>query len=189
MLISGTSKTFQDYADNVFPPYVSSQLDEANRMDAIWVVYNPDHLKSAAREKSGKGVSEDKYCLPQFFPKTGKTSCVWTIIKHNYSGSWHNKWRESQPRKVQSYMQLWKKMCCAPLLMLIWQTWSSASTKKLIPVYSYMYVADAVKAGHMKVFVFAQSIPTWLFWLSLTITISNPMSYEWLLAQDHISTI
>ena len=31
----GTEKTFQDYADMVFTPYVSSQLDIANRVDVI----------------------------------------------------------------------------------------------------------------------------------------------------------
>ena len=49
MLNPGTSKTFQDYADMVFTPYVSSQLDTANLVDVIWDVYKPDSFKSTAR--------------------------------------------------------------------------------------------------------------------------------------------
>ena len=56
MLYPGTAKTLQDYADMVFTPYVSSQLDIANRMGFIWDVYKPDILKSTAREKRNKGV-------------------------------------------------------------------------------------------------------------------------------------
>ena len=37
--------------------------------------------------------------------------------------------------------------------------------------------------------VFVQSISTWLFWSSLNITISNLMSYGWILANDHISAM
>ena len=43
-----------------------------------------------------------------------------------------------------------------------------------------LHLSDAVKAGYKK-YVIAQSMPTWLLWLSLTITISNLMSYGWLL--------
>ena len=71
-------------------------------MDVIWVVYNPDHLKSTAREKSGKGVSEDKYCLPQFSPKTGKTSSVWTIRYAYGTAFWSIKAQISTRRQIQA---------------------------------------------------------------------------------------
>ena len=72
MLNPGTSKTFKEYADMVFTPYVSSQLDIANRVDVIWDVYKPDSLKSTAREKRGKGV------LRQVLPTT--------VIPQNWKG-------------------------------------------------------------------------------------------------------
>ena len=56
MLNPGTAKTFIDYANMVFTPYVSSLLDIANRGGVIWDVYKPDSLKGTAREKRGKGV-------------------------------------------------------------------------------------------------------------------------------------
>lgn len=56
MLNPGTAKTFQDYADTVFTPYVSSQLETAERVDVVWDVYIPDSLKNTTRQKRGNGV-------------------------------------------------------------------------------------------------------------------------------------
>ena len=55
MLHPGAEKTFQEYADNVFCSYVSSQLATTQRVDLIWDVYIADSLKSSTREKRGKG--------------------------------------------------------------------------------------------------------------------------------------
>ena len=63
MLNTGTAKTFQDYEDMVFTPYVSSQLDIANRVDIICDVYKTDtcSLKSTARDNLREADrSEDK---------------------------------------------------------------------------------------------------------------------------------
>ena len=38
MLNPGTAKTFQNYADLIFMPYVKSQLQSADRVDIIWDV-------------------------------------------------------------------------------------------------------------------------------------------------------
>ena len=51
MLNLGTAKTFQNYADLIFMPYVKSQLQSADREDIV-----PNSLKKATREKRGKGV-------------------------------------------------------------------------------------------------------------------------------------
>ena len=55
MLNPGTAKTFQEYANNVFSSYVSSQLATTQRVDLVWDVYIADSLKSSTREKRGKG--------------------------------------------------------------------------------------------------------------------------------------
>ena len=52
----GSSKTFRDYALNVFLPYVKLQLDKAQRVDIVWDEYRPGTLKQQARDKRGKGV-------------------------------------------------------------------------------------------------------------------------------------
>ena len=46
MLNPGSSKTFQEYADNVFSPYVSSQLAIAQRVYLVWDVQIADNLKN-----------------------------------------------------------------------------------------------------------------------------------------------
>ena len=56
MLHPGTAKTFQEYADFVFGPYISSQIDKTSRADMVWDVYLPDSLKGTTRQKRGKGV-------------------------------------------------------------------------------------------------------------------------------------
>ena len=56
MLPTGTSKTFQDYIDSVFLPYISKQLKHVDRLDIVWDVYIQDSLKAATRDKRGKGL-------------------------------------------------------------------------------------------------------------------------------------
>ena len=56
MLRPGIAKTFQAYADDVFTPYVTSQLDHVDRLDIVWDRYMTDSLKAESRGKRGKGV-------------------------------------------------------------------------------------------------------------------------------------
>lgn len=50
-----TSRTFEEYFDTVFGPYILRILGTANRVDLVWDVYNEDSLKRSAREKRGSG--------------------------------------------------------------------------------------------------------------------------------------
>ena len=56
MLNTGMAKTFQEYADMVFLPYVSDQLATTNRVDIVWDTYITDSLKETTRQKRGKGI-------------------------------------------------------------------------------------------------------------------------------------
>ena len=56
MLNPGTAKTFLDYVEQVFLPYVSAQLENTTRVDIVWDVYQTDSLKGTTRQKRGKGV-------------------------------------------------------------------------------------------------------------------------------------
>ena len=53
-----TARTFKDYADTVFLPYIDTQLQrhEAQRIDLVWDTYIPDSLKSSTRQRRGKGI-------------------------------------------------------------------------------------------------------------------------------------
>jgi len=48
--------TFNEYADKVYIPYMSRQLERATRVDVVWDTYIFDSLKESTREKRGKGV-------------------------------------------------------------------------------------------------------------------------------------
>ena len=56
MLNPGTVKTFQEYADKVFLPYVFQQLSTAQRVDVVWDKYIVNSLKDVTRPKRGKGI-------------------------------------------------------------------------------------------------------------------------------------
>ena len=48
--------TFDEYADQVFIPYLSKQLQDSMRVDLVWDIHLPNSLKESTREKRGKGV-------------------------------------------------------------------------------------------------------------------------------------
>ena len=56
MLRPGAAKNFSEYATQVFLPYLSSQLQQAKRVDVIWDVYIPNSLKEDTRSNRGRGI-------------------------------------------------------------------------------------------------------------------------------------
>ena len=56
MLKPGASRTFQEYSEEVFKPYVTKQLRNLHRLDIIWDEYLTDSLKATARSQRGRGV-------------------------------------------------------------------------------------------------------------------------------------
>lgn len=56
MLKPGTAKTFEEYAQKVFIPYIKEKLHGVSRLDLVWNNYKDGSLKTATREKRGKGV-------------------------------------------------------------------------------------------------------------------------------------
>ena len=56
-LLPGTNiGTFDEYADNVFIPYILKQLERSVRVDVVWDVYISDSIKASTRERRGKGI-------------------------------------------------------------------------------------------------------------------------------------
>lgn len=56
MLRPGASKNFSEYASQIFLPYLTSQVQQATRVDVVWDVYMPNSLKADTRSKRGKGI-------------------------------------------------------------------------------------------------------------------------------------
>ena len=50
------ANTFEEYAQQVFIPYVVQQLQHVSRLDLVWDSYRADSLKASTREHRGKGV-------------------------------------------------------------------------------------------------------------------------------------
>lgn len=58
MLPPGASKTFHDYAEDMFMPFMPySQLQSVNRVDVVWDRYLPASLKQAVRDVGHRSVS------------------------------------------------------------------------------------------------------------------------------------
>ena len=55
MLPPKGNKTFSDYAQEVFLPYIKTHLEAVSRVDVVWDVYHPDSLKTSTRENRGQG--------------------------------------------------------------------------------------------------------------------------------------
>ena len=53
---SGAFKTFSDYANQVYLPYIGNQLQSVQRVDIIQDRYTPNSLKTQAREKRERGA-------------------------------------------------------------------------------------------------------------------------------------
>lgn len=48
--------TFNQYAEDIFLPYVQMQLTKVQRLDIVWDIYIPNSLKAGTRRKRGIGV-------------------------------------------------------------------------------------------------------------------------------------
>ena len=51
--------TFNEYAGNVFMPYIKKQLEASTRVDVVWDTYITCSLKESTREKRGKGMRRE----------------------------------------------------------------------------------------------------------------------------------
>lgn len=56
MLSRGQCKTFQDYIEYVFHPFVRNELATVKRLDIVWDVYKATSLKNGARKHRGCGI-------------------------------------------------------------------------------------------------------------------------------------
>jgi len=48
-------KTFDDYAEHIFMPYIRRQLQKTNRVDVVWDRYIVNSIKQSTRDKRGTG--------------------------------------------------------------------------------------------------------------------------------------
>ena len=66
MLKPGNAKTFTAYANDVFKPYIMSELSHVKRLDIIWDSYNDNSLKEMTRFKRGFGMRVHVSHLDQY---------------------------------------------------------------------------------------------------------------------------
>ena len=52
----GGVKTFEEYSQQIFLPYIRTQLGKVNHVEMVWDVYLPNSLKATAQNARGKGT-------------------------------------------------------------------------------------------------------------------------------------
>ena len=112
MLNLGTDNTFLGYAEQVFLPYVSADVENTTCVDIVWHVYQT----IVQRDKIGATVYGEELFSLQRFQRTGRISCVWTTTIHNCLPSCYTRspfYRE----RTQHCTQLMAMMCFA-----LWHT-------------------------------------------------------------------
>ncbi|KAJ8351860.1 hypothetical protein SKAU_G00233360 [Synaphobranchus kaupii] len=89
MMKPAGANTFDEYTQQVFIPYISSQLRSVSRVDLIWDTYKDDSLKGTARAKRGKGVRRR------------------VVGKAAIPGNWHNfLWVDSNKTELFSFLSM-----------------------------------------------------------------------------------
>ncbi|XP_046379912.2 uncharacterized protein LOC124151470 [Haliotis rufescens] len=76
-------KTFKDYAEYVFVPYLKRQLVHAARVDVVWDTYIADSLKAHTREGRGTGEAlrvSEKTRLPHFLRVDSNTTELFKFL-------------------------------------------------------------------------------------------------------------
>ena len=56
LLSTGNASTFDEYANNVFLPYLVRQLENSDRVDVVWDTYVTNSIKESTRVKRGRGI-------------------------------------------------------------------------------------------------------------------------------------
>ena len=150
MLNPGTAKTFLEYAEQVFGPYVSGQLDNTMSVDIVWDVYQPDSLKGALRQKRGKGVRR-RVVPTAAIPKNWKDFLrvdenkteLFSFLSHKVA---HIHRDVKEVYATDGYNVLCS-LAPADLAGLVPCSQEEADTRL------FLHVADAVKKGHKRLMV------------------------------------
>ena len=124
MMKPAAAKPFDEYAQQVFIPYISSQLRSVSRVDLVWDTYKDDSLKGTATAKHGKGVRRH------------------VVGQAALPGNWQNFLRiDSNKRELFSFLSKIRKLsspvgrgCSAYSYCRMSTPYRHASLKKLIVV-------------------------------------------------------
>ena len=149
MLKPGTAKTFMQYYQEVFLPYVHQQMCFVQRVDIVWDDYTSNSLKICTRERRGKGSRK------RVLPKTPIPT------------SWHSFLRNDDNKK-ELFAYLSTAVIQNPLPDKIIVTTRKQNLLSFSPINSsnlepcnheeadsriFVHVLDAIKQGHSKIMI------------------------------------
>ena len=85
MILTRKSKTFADYANNIFIPRVFLELEKTQRIDLVWDVgsYIKRTVLNYQLEQIEVQELANEYLAMENFQETGNISCKMMTIKRN----------------------------------------------------------------------------------------------------------
>ncbi len=138
MMHPGTAKTFQDYADHVFLPYISKHLETAKRVDVVWDTYIRNNLKASTRERMDKGIRR-RVSATTLLPKKWDD---FLRVAENKTELF--KFLSEQLKNILSKMASW---------FLTFQTSVHVLRKKLTPAFCSMHIMLSRKVAESYLYV------------------------------------
>ena len=87
MLNHGIAKTFMDYAEQVFLPYVSSKLENTTRLDIVWYVYQTEEQMCAETSSYLCSDSKDIEGFRARWREQGRTVQLHVTPGHHFTKS------------------------------------------------------------------------------------------------------
>lgn len=151
MLKPINAKTFGEYAENVFIPYICRQLRFAQRVDVVWDRYDSKSLKDTTRVKRGSGIRRQVSLgapIPSnwqdFLRCSDNKTALFTFLSDTVANTVFTSGK-------QVIITAGANVLCSPenydTFGLAPCNHEEADTRLLV------HVADAVRAGHTKVII------------------------------------
>ena len=102
-LPTGVARTFAEYADKVFIPFVMYQLQQAHRVDCVWDRYIANSIKEATRQHRGCSIRTKVSGKPRC-QKNGMTFCEFQRTSKSYLHLLLIKYRLLKYLRERAYM-------------------------------------------------------------------------------------
>ncbi|KAK0146492.1 hypothetical protein N1851_014183 [Merluccius polli] len=153
MLKPSAVKTFNEYAHDVFIPYLSRKHTSVTRLDLVWDRYLSESLKATTRAKRGKGVQRrvvGSAAIPQnwqnFLRVDSNKTELFTFLSQALL-KWFDCVREDKQLVITDDVGVLSSPSLPDLSSISPCTHEEADTRMLL------HVAHAVQNGHQKIII------------------------------------
>ena len=163
-MMPAAAKIFDEYAQHIFIPHITSQPRSVSRIDLVWDTYKDDSLKGTARAKHGKGV-RTRVVGKAAVSGNWQTFCGLTATRRNYSVYCPRSSFRRSGRKKRKLSSPVGRGCSTHSYCRMSTLWPHTATKKLMVVHYCAY--HKLNSMTTTRYSFALLTPTRWSWLCL----------------------